>query len=102
MIAQSKPHEIIILQLGGQRRLEAMISARNFAADDKSLTFSFSGSRKANRCRITLEPDDLYTFELWKINRRTMEADRVNLRRSTQAGELKRVFTLFTGLDLNL
>ena len=95
-------HRIIIKQLGGERRLWAMVSAKFFVATHYGLTFQFGGSRKANKCRITLDPDDLYTVEFWKVNARKATAEKVQEYPGTGAEELKQIFTLFTGLDLNL
>jgi len=60
---------IIIQQLGGYGKLKAMINARNMAYDDNSLSFRFSGYRKAVFCRITLTSLDLYHMRLFKVDK---------------------------------
>lgn len=65
--------ENMILLLGGKGRLCAMINARNFLKDirpsEVSLHFTFSGSRKANRVRLTyVKGLDLYTLAILKFS----------------------------------
>jgi len=70
--------QTIITQMGGQRRLAAMVGASNFAGDNTSVQFSFKGSRKANKCRVEYDAGaDLYTFQLWKWNKRTLDLSKV-------------------------
>lgn len=70
--ASEKPDNLlvartIISQMGGGKRLKAMIGARNFAGGDNYVTFHFSGSKIANRIRVTLDPSDTYTVEFFKL-----------------------------------
>ena len=59
----------IIEQMGGKSKLFAMVKARQILLCDNGVQFSFSGSRKANKCRVTLDPAmDLYIFELLKVD----------------------------------
>ena len=60
----------IIEQLGGQQ-MKAMTGAYGFVALESGVQFRFRGSRKANSCRVILDAMDTYTFELWKIGRKT-------------------------------
>ena len=59
--------ETILQQLGWNRFI-AMTGAKDFVADTNSLRFKIprNGS-KANYCKITLEPTDLYTVEFIKF-----------------------------------
>ena len=56
----------IVRQLGGSAKLKVVIRARNFTSIPSGVTFSFSGSRKFTRVRITLQ-DDLYKLHFYKI-----------------------------------
>jgi len=61
--------DTILHQMGGSGRLVAMIGMNTptTITPDLGVIFSFRGSRKANKCRITYDSGaDLYTFELLK------------------------------------
>ena len=65
--------DTILQQLGGKRKLNALIGlefpiALDISANYGGLQFSFKGSRKVNKCVIKLNGLDLYDFELWKIS----------------------------------
>lgn len=92
--------ETIIKQMGGAGRLQLMIGASLFAGDEKSVQFSFKGCRKANKCRVTLQPDDLYTLELFKFD--GLDAPRVYHTDGLFWDMLKPVFEQETGLYLSL
>lgn len=101
-------YEIIINQLGGIGKLTAMVNARSFAYNEKtnSLTFKFSGFRKANICRITLEPTDTYKVELIKIGKLSLTKP-VTQTTAYEAGTiyadaLKKTFEEATGLYLSI
>ena len=59
----------ILLQLGGARRLSAMIGARAFVAGDRSLTVIFAARAKngANRFTVTLDESDTYTVSFDRV-----------------------------------
>lgn len=64
----------ILEQLGGMGMLKMMIGAKDFAADDKSVTFKIGKNAKAVRAlRITLEPTDTYSVGIfgngWKLRK---------------------------------
>ena len=65
----------ILNQMGGMNSLVSMVSASNFGFEEYdgrvSLKFNFKGSRKHNLCKVILDQDDTYTFQLWKINMST-------------------------------
>ena len=59
--------ETILQQLGWNRFI-AMTGAKDFVADTNSLRFKIpKNGSKANYCKITLEPTDLYTVEFIKF-----------------------------------
>lgn len=99
---------VTLSQLGGSRRLSIMIGARDFYSDKgNTLFFSFKSCLKANRCEITLDPNDTYTVRFFKhcrLNRETLtipqamvyECDRI------YADSLIEIFERFTGLFLSL
>lgn len=61
--------DTILRQMGGSGRLVAMVGMHTpmTITPDLGVIFSFRGSRKANKCRVTYSPiEDLYTFELLK------------------------------------
>ena len=96
--------ETIINQLGGSRKLAAMIGARDFVGSSDSVQFKFKGSRKANTARIVLDPNDTYTLELWKINTnpRNFRSDQVFSSSGLYADALRPTFERETGLYLSL
>jgi hypothetical protein len=103
-----KPADITLRQLGGSRRLKAMINGRDFMSDNdgRTLVFTFSSCRKANRIRITLNALDLYDVDFIKVgrlNRKTFEVP-VKTTGSVEnvyAEDLRRVIEEFTGLYLS-
>ncbi len=93
---------IILQQMGGAGNLSAMIGATYFVGDETSLQFSFKGCRKANKCRVTLLPNDLYRMELLKVNKRTYDLEYLYEEEGLYWDMLKPVFENETGLDLSL
>ena len=93
---------IIIEQMGGAGKLTAMIGATYFAGDDTSVQFSFKGCRKANKCRVTLLPNDLYKMELLKVNKRTYDLEYLYQEEGLYWDMLKPEFEKETGLYLSL
>lgn len=57
-----------IQQQLGNRAL-FMLGAHNLLDCGDGLSFRFKGYRKANYCKITLDPTDTYTVEFWKLGR---------------------------------
>ena len=93
----------IIQQMGGFGKLKAMVGAYDFTGSDKSVQFSFKGSRKANKCRVVYDyGDDLYIFELWKYNKRTFEIKQVYELKGAYCDMLISLFESETGLYLSL
>jgi hypothetical protein len=93
----------ILEQMGGARRLALMIGAKNFVGGKNDLMFAFSGSTKANKCRITLDRgSDTYKFELLKVNYRTFDHKVVYELEGVYWDMLKKLFEEETGLYLRL
>lgn len=92
----------IIQQMGGQKRLAIMTGAHTFVADDNSVQFKFKGCREANICKITLDPMDTYTFQLYRFNNKTFDCPKVYELEGAYNDMLKPVFESETGLYLSL
>ena len=71
-IAEQKQIAVTIIKQLGGGRMKAMTGAYGFVALKSGLQFRFRGSRKANSCRVILDAMDTYTFELWKIGKKTL------------------------------
>lgn len=69
MLKEASVAQTILKQLGGARRLKAMINASNFIDGGKYLTFKFSMGNKKAFCKITLTSLDLYDMEIFSIRR---------------------------------
>jgi len=96
------PNEIaqnIIQQLGGNR-FASMTGARLFVATGNGLQFSFPNCQRVNKCRVTLDSDDTYTVEFFKI--RGANVTPVSSVSMMYAEDLQRHFTDITGLDTHL
>lgn len=93
--------ETIRAQLGGQR-FAAMVGARDFAGGSNWLQFKFYGkaTNKANLARVTLETDDSYLVEFYRV--RSFDANRVSLHRGVMFDQLQTLFTAQTGLLTSL
>ena len=57
----------IIDQMGGYRRLSAMVGIKDHCALDAGLQFGFKGSRKINKVSIELNAMDTYNVKFFKI-----------------------------------
>jgi len=91
----------ILQQLGGARRLSLMTGARDFLGDGKSLTFRIGKNpRGANKVRVTLDPSDTYTVEVFKIRGGTVKA--LGSASDVYAEALVRNVESLTGLYLTL
>jgi hypothetical protein len=92
--------ETILEQLGGTSALLAMVGANGFVGDEHGVQFAFRGSRKANKVRIILTEDDLYTVEFWRI--RGLDYVQVYEQDGLYADTLRSIFERETGLRLSL
>lgn len=90
----------ILKQLGGRNRLKVMVGGKNFYAVENGVQFKFGLSRKFNTCRILLDENDTYTFELWQITKKrcVMRYQETGLYNDM----LVREFVDQTGLELSL
>ena len=91
--------DTIAEQLGGYGKLEAMINAKNFAYDDNSLTFKFSGNKHVNCISISLNKYDTYNVTYYKIKKLDFE---VVLEAEVYADNLKESIQDNIGLRLSL
>ena len=99
------PAEIILSQLGGYGRLNAMIGAKDFMHGKESdgrpyLCFKFAGCKTANYAKIALDPDDTYTVTIGKIVKYELK----NAKESAMvyADQLRPLFERTTGMYLSL
>jgi hypothetical protein len=95
----------ILQQLGGIRFI-GMTGSKHFTAIDNpgGLQFSFSGCKKANKCRITLTEMDTYKVEFFKISMSDIEKSMVPVETygMVYCDQLQDIFTSFTGLDTRI
>ncbi len=93
----------IASQLGGFGRLTAMTNAKQFMHDnDGSLAFKFSGSRKVNYVKITLNCMDTYDVEFGKIKKFNYVKDEQRSRDGVYGDMLVDLFEQATGLYLSI
>ena len=95
----------ILEQLGGARRLSAMIGAKNFMGEgarpglhegDLQFQFSAKAKNRANAVRVELKGDDTYTVTFYRTATPLQTFDGI------YADGLTRLFELQTGLALRL
>ena len=93
----------ILDQMGGMRRLQSMIGARNFVHDSNSVSFKWpsrQGAKKGNYLKITLRGDDTYDMEFMHLhNYRTKTVQKYE---GVYAEDLSRLFVEQTGLLLRI
>lgn len=101
-------------QLGDYGKMKALIAIRDLVYDkDGTLSFRFSGSRKANTCTIHLNGSDLYDMTFYqgtsklKFDNKTgtiLVPDVKTVKKYTDLynDQLGVTFTEFTGLKLSL
>jgi len=93
----------ILAQMGTSvGMLRAMVNGRDFAYDDHSIQFSFSGKRGVNKCVITLNGKDLYDMDFWYYNKRTYDMVKVKSFEDLYFDMLRDVFESYTGLYVSL
>ena len=94
--------ETTLQQLGGAARLKAMIGAKMFVGDERTLQFRFAApaTNKANCLRITLDPTDTYTVEFWRC--RGLAQDKVDEVGLVYGDSLRGLIESKTGLRLSL
>ena len=88
--------QTILKQLGGSRFL-AMTGAKNLVGDSNMLMFSLPKNQsKGNKMRVTLDANDTYTVELFKI--RGCDVSTLATREGVYFDSLQEVFTSLTGM----
>jgi hypothetical protein len=92
----------ILGQMGGAGRLGAMVGASMFVGGDNSLSFKFKGCTKANKCRVTLDADDTYTVDFFKLKNHGLDCTVLKSVNGIYADQLRRLFEQTTGLALSL
>jgi hypothetical protein len=91
----------ILAQLGGAGRLRMMTSAKDFLGDDKSLSFRIGkNARGVNKVKVTLNPSDTYTVEVFRVRAGTVKA--LGSASDVYAESLVRNVEALTGLYLTL
>lgn len=93
--------QAILNQLGGGQFV-AMTGAHCMVSEGHSLMFYFKGCRKANKCRVTLNGNDLYDVEFFKYSRKTFECPVVHTESDLFNDMLAKSFEKFTGLYTRL
>jgi len=91
----------IIEQLGGTGRLNVMIGATGFVAGEANVMFSFKGSRKFNKIRITLNGLDLYDIEFMKYSPSKLAITKTESVENVYADQLQELIEGRTGLFLS-
>lgn len=93
--------QTILAQLGGSRFV-AMTGAKNLVAGEDRLQFSIGRGalNKANKARVTLTRDDLYTVEFFRL--RGIDCKEISKSVAVPADRLRAVFTRETGFDTSL
>jgi gamma-glutamylcyclotransferase (GGCT)/AIG2-like uncharacterized protein YtfP len=87
--------------LGGNK-FRIMTGAKNFVGDDKMLQFDLPWNLvkgRGKRMVITIQ-NDLYVLELYRIHK--MEAKVIDKIEAVDVENLRRTFTMMTGLDTSL
>ena len=95
----------ILAQLGGAKRLTAMIGAKNFVGDRNSLRFQWAAksTNRANVALVRLDPSDTYTVEFWRrqvSTRKGIVVEKVEELSNLHAEDLIRAYEKATGLAL--
>ena len=94
--------DTILAQLGGIRKLVAMIGAHNFATEENGIQFTFKGYKKANICHIQLNSFDTYCLRLFYFKKSTMELKEIEVIQDVYNDQLVTIFQESTGLLLSL
>ncbi|AKF13659.1 putative YahA protein [Sinorhizobium phage phiN3] len=87
----------ILAQLGGGR-FKVMTGAKNFVGAADYLMFQIPTSKKINKVKITLTPDDLYTVEFLNINMKKLAVTTIKKFEGVFCDMLEDIFTEATGL----
>ena len=91
--------DTILQQLGGHR-FRCMTGAKNFMFGDAALIFTlprFAGV-KVNKIGITLDADDTYTVNFYRLTKRGINCETLATVAGVYGDNLREVFTAKTGL----
>lgn len=99
--------QVILNQMGGTRRLEAMTGAKDFLALDNGVQFSFAKAIAGiNRVIVTLRADDLYDIEFGVVKKNRVTKLPEYTKRDETTGvymeRLKPIFERATGFFLSI
>jgi hypothetical protein len=100
VVEDDKIAQTIIEQMGGVRKLKAMLGVEMFITIPRGVKFKFFGSHKANIVEITLNSLDLYDmkFGIFKSNAIKL----AHVFEDIYADQLKDIFEDATNLRLTL
>lgn len=87
-------------QIGGKAFF--MMGACDLVGDETSLLFRIKGCRVINKIRVSVNGQDLYRVEFFKITKRGMECRTVKDVDGVQVGQLRETIENTTGLYLSL
>lgn len=94
---------IILDQLGGFGRLQAMVAATHFSYKaEGELSFQFKGSRKTNLVKVVLNASDLYDITFYRYNKTTYGVAETKRYSDIYAEDMKGLIEEYTGLYLSL
>jgi hypothetical protein len=77
-----------------------MLGAKDLVASENGLQFKIQGCQRGNKVRITLDPSDTYTVELWKV--RGLDFKQIGDQSFVHADQLHGALKALTGLDTRL
>lgn len=96
----------IFNQMGGIHKLTTMVGASDFrfviTDDDVSICFNFKGSRKHNMCKVILNSNDTYTFQLFQYNKKACAIKKTYELEGVYCDMLICLFEGKTGLHISL
>jgi hypothetical protein len=89
-------------QMGGTRRLMAMVGGKNFLSDGAAFSFRFTGQNKikANYLKVTLNSLDTYDMEFGRVHGDSYKI--MATLNNVYGDQLKAIFEEKTGLYLSL
>jgi len=94
----SQVAQTILQQLGGARRLQVMLGAKQFLTSANGVQFKFPNRRGPNYVKITLTPDDTYAIEFGRT--RGYNYKKLKDYSGIYAEQLVELFEKVTGLHL--
>ena len=100
--ADQQVAKTILAQMGGQRRLMAMLGAKNFVTSSNSVSFKWPNKQrsKGNSIKVSLRGDDTYDVEFFNVTRSAAKS--VKKHSGVYAEDLVSIFERQTGWYLRL